>query len=168
MIALDVLFVMTGGHDIGESLFNDHRVLFLGHLRILTCFLLLPNSSISIFHQKPIDPRHIFLGMSDYRNTPASQNQAPPPRSEFANSYLPVHDSDKGNVDEQRRAIYQAARSTAQSTAHSTTFQSHRHDLSKDPTPLAGQHSMPQDGIYGPRPPRNVGQEAEIRVKGTD
>lgn len=105
----------------------------------------------------PIDPKHTLLSMSDYRKIPASQYPSSPPRCGCGLEHtLPAHNPDHGNVDiEQRRTTYQITHDLPQSTAF--------RDSSNHPPLPAGRHSLPQDGIYGPRLPLDLDHTTEFR-----
>jgi hypothetical protein len=97
--------------------------------------------------------------MSDYRNNLASQYQSPPPRCGCGLEHPPTHNSNQEIFNEQTRTRYEATRDFARST----TSQFRRPGSLNDPPPPPSQHNTPQDGIYGPPPPRSLGRGTECR-----
>jgi hypothetical protein len=128
---------------------------YLGYLKG-TAYLLFPFLILTT----SIYLKHTPIRMSDYRNNPASQYQSPPPRCGCGLDHtLPASNLDQGPGNEQRRTRYQDKHDLAQSTAS----HSRRYDPSNnDPAP-PDRHNMPQNGIYGPRPPLDLDHRTEFR-----
>jgi hypothetical protein len=154
MAALVMSMSKIGGIDNPPSVFNGLETWSLGTYK---SFLLPATFSLSKFYHTLIDSKHTLLGMSDYRNNPASQYQSPPPRCGCGLEHPPTHNSNEGTFNEQTRTRYEATHDFAQST----TSQLRRPEPLNNPPYPQGQHSMLQGSNHGSPPPRGLSHGTE-------
>ena len=158
MTALDACSVIIGGHDMGESLFNDLG--FHSSLGTSVSFLL-PASCYFLTIHILLESQQIqaqLPRMSHRRNKPPPQKQFQRHRCKCGLEHLPALNSDHERFDKMSRERYQATHNSAQSS----TSDSRPYDRSIDRPTSPNQLSTPQDGIYGPRPPRTLAHTAKV------